>query len=149
MEDAETAETAVPQPGSGGDRLYGELLLATVTGSALAPFVQAIATKLGEDVYGKVKDLLARRSREPAEHVPGESLTLADPQRAIVIQLPASLTTTEAAGLAEVRLPERTQTSWVYVRYDPRTPRWQATAIPQPPASAIEIISPDGDTTTP
>lgn len=100
-------------------------------------------------VYGKVKDLLARRSREPAEHVPAEPLTLADPQCAIVIQLPASLATTEAAGLANVRLPERTQTSWVYVRYDPRTRRWQATLIPQPPPNAIEVIPPDGDTTTP
>jgi hypothetical protein len=148
MEDAETAEAVVPQPGSGGDRLFGELLLGAVTGSALAPFVQTIATKLGEDVYGKVKDLLARRSREPAEHVPGEALTLADPQRAIVIQLPASLTTTEAAGLAEVRLPERTQAAWVYVRYDPRTGGWQATVVPQPPVGAIEVIRPDGDTTT-
>ncbi|MGW1846889.1 hypothetical protein [Streptomyces sp. NPDC001966] len=149
MEDAETAEAVVPQPGSGGDRLYGELLLAAVAGSALAPFVQAIATKLGEDVYGKVKELLARRSREPAEHVPGESLTLADPQRAIVIQLPAGLTTIEATGLAEVRLPERTQAGWVFVRYDPRNGGWQASVVPQPPASAIEVIPPAGDTTTP
>jgi hypothetical protein len=149
MEDAETAEAVVPRPGSGGDRLYGELLLAAVTGSVLAPFVQAIATKLGEDVHGKLKALLARRSRERAEHVPGQPITLADPQRAIVIQLPASLTTTEAAGLAEVRLPERAQAGWVYVRYDPRNGTWQATVVPQPPAGAIEVIPPDGDRATP
>ncbi|MGW1594935.1 hypothetical protein [Streptomyces sp. NPDC002343] len=149
MDDAETSETVVPQPGLGGDRLFGEMLLATVAGSALAPFVQAIATKLGEDVYGKVKDLLARRSREPAEHVSGESLSLADPQRAIVIQIPASLTTTEAAALAEVRLPERTQAGWVDVRYDPRTGRWHATVVPQPPAGSIEVMPSDADTTTP
>ncbi|MFC0598007.1 hypothetical protein [Streptomyces palmae] len=149
MEDAETAEAVVPQPGSGGDRLFGELLLGAMAGSALAPFVQAIATKLGEDVYGKVRDLLARRSREPAEHMPGESLTLADPQRAIVIQLPASLTTTEAAGLAQVRLPERTEAGWVYVRYDPPTGRWQATLVPQPPTGAIEVLPRDGGATAP
>jgi hypothetical protein len=120
-----------------------------VTGSALAPFVQAIATKLGEDVYGKVKDLLARRSRKPTEHMPGESLTLADPQRAIVIEFPASLSIAEVASLAEVRVPERTKAGWVYVRYDPQIGMWHAVVVPQPPAGAIEVIPPDGDIAAP
>jgi hypothetical protein len=75
-------------------RGVGDLLLAVLAGSALAPFVQTIATKTGDDVYAKIKDLLARRSRKAADRPADASIVLVDPELALILELPPTLTTT-------------------------------------------------------
>jgi hypothetical protein len=119
------------------DRGVGELVLAMLAGTTLAPFVQAIATKVGEDVYGKIKQLLDRhRVVPPAAECP---ITLADPAKAIVLELPATLGVKDAYGLAAVRVPSVSEGQWLLIRYDAVARTWTAVAVPAPPTGAIEI----------
>jgi hypothetical protein len=127
----------VPTSHSDADRGVGEVLLAMLTGTVLAPFVQAVATKVGEDVYGKIKQLLGRhRVVPPAE---GSPITLADPAKAIVLELPATLDAKDAYGLSAVRVPSVPAGQWLLIRYDAAARTWTAVAVPAPPTGAIEI----------
>lgn len=127
----------VPESGGDADRGVGELLLAALTGTALAPFVQAISTKVGQDVYDKIKHLLSRRrNASPTE---GKPITLADPATSIVLELPATLDTKDAYGLAAVRLPSSSGAPWLLIRYDPASRTWTAVPVPTPPSDAIQI----------
>lgn len=134
------SESRLPEPGSGAERGAGELLLAVITGSALAPFVQGVATKAGEDVYAKIKDLLRtrRRAGSTTEPPPGP-IVLADPGTRIAVALPATLPTSEAARLAAVRLPAADRRDWLLVEYRPGEPRWTVRVVTEPPATAIEV----------
>lgn len=127
----------VPTSHADADRGVGDLLLAMLAGTALAPFVQAIATKVGEDVYGKIKQLLSRHRVVPP--AAGSPITLADPARAIVLELPATLGVRDAYGLTTVRVPSVSDGQWLLIRYDPATRNWTAVAVPTPPTGAIEI----------
>ncbi|BBH67870.1 hypothetical protein ACTI_45550 [Actinoplanes sp. OR16] len=124
-----------PDPGSGSERGVGELLLAALTGSALAPFIQGVVTKAGEDVYTKIKDRLQSR-RRAAEAGP---IVLADPLTRIAVELPATLPTSEAARLAAVRIPESGNRDWLLVQYQPGRARWTIRVVPEPPATAIRL----------
>ncbi|WP_229074952.1 hypothetical protein [Actinoplanes sp. DH11] len=128
-----------PEPGSGSERGAGELLLAVITGSALAPFVQGVATKAGEDVYAKIKDLLVRRRAAPAAEPPPTPIVLADPRTRIAVELPATLPRTEAARLAAVRVPAAGRDDWLLVRYEPDDSQWTVRVVTDPPATAIEV----------
>lgn len=130
-----SSDHRLPEPGSGPERGAGELLLAAITGSALAPFIQGVATKAGEDVYAKIKDLLTRRRPEP----PADPIVLADPRTRIAVELPAKLPTPEAARLAAVRLPPADRSDWLLVEYSPDHTQWTVRVVPEPPSSAIEV----------
>lgn len=142
MGEAEVGGIGAPQPGTGGNRGAAELLLAMLTGSALAPFLQAVATKTGDDVHAKIRDLLGRRRRhkgtEPSRDRP---VRLADPATAVVLQLPPRLSTSEAAALAVLRLPANWSGGWLLVEHDPKSSLWTATMISNPPPDAIEVGS--------
>ncbi|HEV7653065.1 MAG TPA: hypothetical protein VGP26_33330 [Actinophytocola sp.] len=112
-------------------------MLAALAGSALAPFVQAIATKVGEDVYAKIKHLLSRHRGPPP--AAGSQITLADPATAIVLELPATLGVKDAYGLTNVRLPSLSGSQWLLVRYDSVSRTWTAVPVPTPPTGAIEV----------
>jgi hypothetical protein len=127
-----------PDPGSGYERGAGELLLAALTGSVLAPFIQGVVTKAGEDVYAKIKDRL--QNRRSAEAGP---IVLADPRTRIAVELPATLPTSEAARLAAVRIPESGNRDWLLVEYQPGGALWTIRVVPEPPATAIRL-DPDG-----
>ena len=129
-----------PRPGVGGERGVGDLLLAVLAGSALAPFVQTIATKTGDDVYAKIKDLLARRSRKAVNRPADAPIVLVDPELALILQLPPTLTTTQATQLAALRLPARSPGNWVLVRYDSAAARWRTAMVDQPPPDAVEVL---------
>jgi hypothetical protein len=111
-----------------------------LAGSALAPFVQTIATKAGDDVYAKIKDLLAKRSRNAANRPADAPIVLVDPELALILQLPPTLTTTQASQLAALRLPAHSPGSWVLVRYDSEAARWRTAMVDQPPPDAIEVL---------
>jgi hypothetical protein len=130
-----------PLPGTGGERSVGEFLLAALSGSALAPFVQAVATKTGEDVYGKIRGLLDRRRRRGPEPEPGKPITLADSARTIVLELPPTLTANDARKLAAVHVPPTAAGRWLLVRHDPVSMTWEAVVIGAPPAAAVESRS--------
>lgn len=122
---------------TGTERGVGDVLLALLSGSALAPFVQAIATKAGEDVHNKIKGLLGKH--KPAEPKPGEPITLVDQRKAIVLELPETLRPADAYDLANVRVPAVSPRQYLLVRYDPASGCWRAESLATPPAGAIDV----------
>lgn len=142
MGEAEVGGASVPRPGTGGDRGAAELLLGMLTGSALAPFLQIVATKTGDDVHAKIRDLLRRRRQLKGTEPPRDRpVQLADPATAVVLQLPPRLSTSEAASLAALRLPANWSGGWLLVEHDTKSSRWTATIISNPPPDAIEVGS--------
>ncbi|NUT48648.1 MAG: hypothetical protein HOV94_15275 [Saccharothrix sp.] len=121
-----------------GDRRgAGELILGVLTGSALLPFVQALATKAGEDVYQLVRAKLTRRARKRAEAELAEAgtVTVADQDRRVVLELPATMSAAMSAKLDDVRLPVRPE-GWLLVRWDEGRSRWVVEQHPEPPDAA-------------
>jgi hypothetical protein len=117
-----------------------------LTGSALAPFLQAVATKAGDDVHAKIRDLLRRRRRHKDTEPPRDQpVLLADPSTAVVLKLPPKISTSEAAALAALRLPAEWSGGWLLVEHDPESSRWTATMIRKPPPDVIEVGFPLDD----
>lgn len=121
----------------GGGRGATEIILAALGGSALLPFVQAVATKAGEDVYKLVRDKLSRRGRKnaTAEIRAAGTITLADERARVVLRLPQPLTTEMATRLDSVRLPAR-RIGWLLVSWNPVVRQWVVEEIPEPPRAA-------------
>ncbi|MBR7833401.1 hypothetical protein KDL01_09000 [Actinospica durhamensis] len=110
-----------------------DVLLGALTGTALLPFVQAIATKGGEDAYAKIKHVLSRKGRRRAK---GEikdvgTVTLVFPEERIVLRVPATMTATASEQLAQVRLPAR-RDEWLRISRDQATSRWVVLACDPP-----------------
>ncbi|WP_250032632.1 hypothetical protein [Paractinoplanes maris] len=134
--------TTAPEPGFGGERGGGDLLLGVLAGSALAPFLQAVATKAGEDVYAKIRDLLTRRRASPPPAAPEAPLILADPQTRTAIRLPATLTSAEAARLAAVHVPAHDGGRWIIVDHAADGAGWTVQVADRLPDGAIEVQNP-------
>jgi hypothetical protein len=111
-----------------------DILLGALTGAALLPFVQAIATKGGEDVYAKVKHSLSQqgRRRVKAEVRDVGTVTLTFPDERIVLRVPATMPATAVEELMQVRLPAR-RDGWLRISRDHATSRWIVRAC-DPPA---------------
>lgn len=142
-------DRSAPSWGNDTSRGTADLLLGVLAGSALAPFLQVLATSAGEDVYAKIKELLSRRRRRTSasgadgDAVQGSDvIQLADPERAVVLELPRTLGNVEAAELPTVAVPRRRPGQWVLVRRDTTSRRWQAFAVDAPPPGAIEVEVP-------
>ncbi|MBB5840943.1 hypothetical protein [Kribbella italica] len=122
----EFSDSGASDSGPGDPRGAVELLLGALAGSALLPFVQAMATKAGEDVYGKIRDRLSRRHRKQAKAAleTKGSVIIADDETRLVLQLPSTTTESMAARLGTVRVPA-TRDGWLLVRWDPMAGEWQ------------------------
>jgi hypothetical protein len=136
--------------GTGAERDGGALLTGVLVGSALGPFIQALATRLGDDVYAKIGDLLRRRrsggaiaSPEPHARTDG-TVVLADPQQTIAIRLPWQLTPEQARELAWVRLPISEPGQWLLVQRTADGAEWQIVAGARPP-DALDVRPTDQD----
>ncbi|MGS2617931.1 hypothetical protein ACVCAH_25910 [Micromonospora sp. LZ34] len=124
------------------DRGATELLLGALAGSTLLPFIQAVATKAGEDVYQLVRDKLSRKGRRnaKAEIRAAGTVTLTAPGPRIVLQVPERITPTMAARLENVRLPVD-RAGWLLVAWDEPRGRWFVKDIPEPPPTASSLDS--------
>lgn len=135
------ADGVYPRPGSGAQRGGGDLFLAVLAGSALAPFVQAVATRAGEDVYAKIRGLLTRQradsTREPQSVA--APIVLADPGARIILRFPVTLSTSDAGALAGVRLPKTDGQAWLLVEHLAEGSTWTVRQVHQPPAGAIVL----------
>jgi hypothetical protein len=102
-----------------------DVLLGALTGSALLPFLQAIATKSGEDVYAKIKDALPKRHRQRvmAEIKESDTVTLYSADTRIVLRMPAKTTAAMTEQLKQVRLPPR-RDEWLRISWDRASSRW-------------------------
>lgn len=118
----------------GGERGAVELLIGALAGSSLLPFVQAIATKAGEDVYAKIRNGLSRGERKRAEIEIRDAgtVTLVAPEARVVLQLPATMTFAMATLLDTVPLP-RQRAGWLRVTWDVGTARWRVDESDEPP----------------
>jgi hypothetical protein len=110
-----------------------DVLIGALTGASLLPFVQAIATKGGEDVYAKIKHALSRRGRRRAKAEIRDvgTVTLTFPDERIVLRVPATMPATAVEQLMQVRLPAR-RDEWLCVSRDHATSRWVVLACDPP-----------------
>lgn len=131
------ADDDVPVTGTDAERGVSELVVSALTGYAMAPVVQAIATKAGEDVYAKIRHLLG--GHHDARPVPGKPITLVDPGARTVLQIPEKLDRKETYSLRAVRMPQASREEWLLIRYDSASKKWVAERVTEPPADAIEL----------
>lgn len=112
-----------------------DILLGALGGAAVLPFVQAIATKGGEDVYAGVKRALSRqaRKRAKAEIRDSGTVTLTFPDERLVLCVPARIPAAMAEQLTQVRLPAR-RDEWLRISADRATSRWIVLACDPPEA---------------
>jgi hypothetical protein len=124
------------------DRRAVELLLGVLTGSTLLPFLQAISSKAGEDVYAKIRSRLSRkeRSRLKIEMRAAGTVTIAANDTRVILQLPSSLTPDMAVQLDDVRVPA-TRENWLLVTWDAGRFRWLVHECDEPPPSVLTIRS--------
>jgi hypothetical protein len=122
------------------DRGATELILGALAGSVLLPFLQAVATKAGEDAYQAVRDRLSWRSRRRARAELQEAgvVSLAAHDARVVLQLPERVTPAMAARLENVRLPVD-RTGWAVVSWDEVQSRWVVEHVAEPPPSATTV----------
>ncbi|MEV0004157.1 hypothetical protein AB0H28_18005 [Micromonospora sp. NPDC050980] len=122
------------------DRGTTELILGALAGSALLPFLQAVATKAGEDAYQAIRDRLPRRGRRGAQAELDDSgvVSLAARDARVVLQLPERVTQVMAARLENVRLPVD-RTGWAVVSWDEARSRWVVEHAAEPPPSATSV----------
>jgi len=121
------------------ERGAGDLLLGALVGSALLPFIQAIARNAGDDVYAKIRELLSRRvqSRASSELEESGAVTLVDPERRVVLRLPSRLSPEQAVTIANVTLSGRN--SWYLVSWDEQVKAWRVHLLPEPPAYGLDV----------
>ncbi|GIF37482.1 hypothetical protein BC793_104150 [Actinoplanes xinjiangensis] len=124
----------------GTDRGATELILGALAGSALLPFLQAVATRAGEDAYQAIRDRLPWRSRRGARAELKEAgvVSLAARDARVVLQLPERVTPVMAARLENVRLPVD-RTGWAVVSWDEVQSRWVVELVAEPPPSATPV----------
>ncbi|MGW4211272.1 hypothetical protein ACWEIJ_24990 [Lentzea sp. NPDC004789] len=115
------------------DRGLLDVLLGAAAGSALVPFVQAIATKGGEDVYAKIKELLSRPERKKTEDEikKAGTVTLFSAETRVVLRMPSRMTPQMTAQLKQVRLPFRGD-EWLRVSWDNAKGQWLVREIDPP-----------------
>ena len=107
------------------DRGVLDVLMGAAVGSALLPFVQAIVTKGGEDVYAKIKELLSRpdRKRTKDEIENSGTVTLFSDDTRVVLRMPARMTPQMTERMKQVRLPPRGD-EWLRVSWDNAKNQW-------------------------
>jgi hypothetical protein len=121
------------------ERGAGDLLLGALVGSALLPFIQAIAGNAGADVYAKIRELLSRRvqSRVSSELEESGTVTLVDPERRVVLCLPSRLTPEQAMTIANVTVSSRD--GWYLVSWDEQVRAWRVRLLPERPAYGLDV----------
>ncbi|MFB9359213.1 hypothetical protein [Actinoplanes nipponensis] len=124
----------------GSERGATELILGALAGSALLPFLQAVATKAGEDAYQAIRGRLSWRSRRGARAELREAgvVSLAARDARVVLQLPERVTPVMAARLENVRLPVD-RTGWAVVSWDEAQSRWVVEDAAEPPPSSTSV----------
>jgi len=115
-----------------------DVLLGALGGAAVLPFVQAIATKGGEDVYAAIRRALSRqgRKRAKAELRDSGTVTLTFPDERIVLSVPARIPAAMAEQLTRVRLPARRE-GWLRITADHATSRWIVLTCDPPEADDL------------
>ncbi|MGW0587628.1 hypothetical protein [Streptosporangium sp. NPDC002607] len=133
--------------GDPAERGVTEMLLGALAGSALLPFLQAVATKAGEDLYTRIRDLLSGESRERARTSIAEAghVTLADQGSKTIVRLPADLPADAAAALRALRLPPA-EPGWRVVYWDGAHRVWVCHEVDAPPRGALRVDEITGDT---
>lgn len=118
-----------------------EILLGALAGSALVPFLHAIATKAGEDVYGKIRSLLSGhlRTRASSELAKSGTVTLVDPDRRVVLTLPAHLGPEQAASLANILVSISADDDWYLVDWDGENCGWRVITSRRRPLQGLDI----------
>lgn len=118
----------------GTERGATEIIIGALAGSALLPFVQAIATRAGGDVYNLIRGRFSRRGQKRAETEIREAgtITLADQNRRVILQVPETISPAMAARLDSVRLPVP-HDGWLLVTWNAGLAQWLVEECANPP----------------
>ncbi|MFD3580500.1 hypothetical protein [Streptomyces sp. NPDC058644] len=118
-----------------------DLVTVGLTTALLQPFVQALATKAGEDVWPKIASLVRREQAEPPEetraHVAAaELLEVVVQDRRLVLLLPKHLPAEAVAQLRQLQETLRGADGWLRVAYDAATCTWEISPLPEGPEAS-------------
>lgn len=113
----------------GAARGVAELLIGALAGSTVLPFIEAIVSNAGQDVYDKIRGRLSRRGRTQVEREihEGGTVTLVAEDARVVLQMPANLGANDAARLGRLRAPSD-RSGWYMVYWDEAQGVWVVTA---------------------
>ncbi|MFB4421460.1 hypothetical protein C5F59_010245 [Streptomyces sp. QL37] len=104
-----------------------ELASVVLATTLLQPFVQALVTKAGEDVWTKIRGLMRRDRPEAIEGLVTQAdlLEVVVRDRRLVIVMPKRLTQEESRHLQDVLATLRGADGWFRVAYDAATRSWE------------------------
>jgi hypothetical protein len=121
-----------------------DFILGMLGGAALIPFVQAISTKAGEDVYAKVRELLGRRSQ--GRPVNDADIVVGHRRSKVVLRVPVEALQSPTQGEAEE--PEHEEEGgepealWRVITWEPETGHWRWTHLDVPPSETVFVRRP-------
>lgn len=135
--------SSLPPSGLG----YGgaqDALLGAVAAVTLIPFLQAFATKTGEDMYAWIRERGWRRDRRKLKRQRQQGMIyLADPERRVLISFPSDLSpglvATAAWEIEPVGPGEAPRAEWVGIAWDPAANDWTKIPFVSPPREAIRL----------
>ncbi|MFF3275857.1 hypothetical protein ACFYWU_33700 [Streptomyces chrestomyceticus] len=106
-----------------------ELAATAVTTAMLLPFLQALATKAGDDVWPKIRDLVRPGQRDDIEQSLADTqvLELVAADRRMIITMPQRMSAETAHGLQGVVRALTDIGGYYRVRYDAPTGTWDVT----------------------
>lgn len=115
---------------AGGERsTLLELIPMVVTTAALQPFVQAIATRAGEEVWPKIAGLVRPRRRAEIDERLDEAdlIEIVAQDRRLIIKMPKRLPADAARHLRDVVATLQEADGCFRVSYDAATRTWEIT----------------------
>lgn len=118
-----------------------DLVTVGLTTALLQPFVQALATKAGEDVWPKIAALVRRERAEPPEEtrehiLAAELLEVVVQDRRLVLVLPKQIPSEAVTHLRQLQETLHGADGWLRVTYDAAACTWEISPLPEGPGTA-------------
>lgn len=123
------------------------LLLAWLAGTALAPFVHAIATQGAQDLYAQFRRRLSSSDHDRARRQIEEQreLILVDESARAVLRIPSAVQAEDAYALAAARVPVQGPNEWIEVAWEESGSSWTIRRIDAQPSDAINVRPASGE----
>lgn len=99
-----------------------EVATAAISTATLLPFIQAIATKAGEDIVPKIAGLVPRRLRHKLDE--SDVIELVARDRRLIIMIPKRLSAEAARQLSDIVNTLQGTDGWFRVTYDAAARSW-------------------------
>lgn len=106
-----------------------EVVFTSITTAGIMPFMQAIASKAGEDVWASIRERVPRRRHRRIERDldSAQLVQVVDVEQRIVVRMPHRLPASAAPGLTQLVQELRNIKTPVLIVYEPEAARWDWT----------------------